>query len=461
MPGRSTIESAASASEALQVYLLGPPRVEWSGTVLSVPRRQVRALLYRLAAQPDPISREQLAFLFWPDTADSDARRNLSGLLTHLRRALPDPDVLVTSDHRVGLDRHRVSSDLLAFIRLADPEGGLESLRRAADLYRGPFLAGFSLPGSPEFEAWLVQQQRDCEHAYLNVLMSLVERYTARQELDAAIASARSYLATDELAEDVHRRLIALYAARGDRGAALRQFERCAAILERELGVRPLPETRAVYEGALEGRQAPVQPAVPCPSWATLPGLDVPLVGRDVACGQLREALSQVQAGRGRVVLISGEPGIGKSRLMEAFATRLGDRALVLAAAARCRERSLPYQPVVEILRAIPDTRILTSAVRPVWLAEAARVLPELRDLCSDLPPPLPAEPDEARAPPGGSLSPHARTDRRTPAPRPLPRRPTLGRQRHPRLACLSGQSYGRTSRDGSGHPRPRHLPYR
>src|SRR5262249_55246591 len=60
-------------------------------------------------------------------------------------------------------------------------------------------------------------------------------------------------LAVDELAEEIHRRLIQLYAFGGDRGAALRQFERCSDALERELGLSPLPETRAVYEAALRG----------------------------------------------------------------------------------------------------------------------------------------------------------------------------------------------------------------
>jgi DNA-binding SARP family transcriptional activator len=398
MPGPSTIESTPSGSNDLQVYLLGPPRAEWDGAVLSIPRRQVRALLYRLAAQPEPVFREQLVFLFWPDTPDSEARRSLSRLLTHLRRALPEPDLLVACGDRVGLDFEHVWSDFVVFTRLSDRGDEIESLGLAADLYRGSFLAGFSLPGPPEFEAWLLQQQRDAERHYLDILTALIEKHAARHEYDPAIAYARRYLAADELAEDVHRRLIALYAAAGDRSAALRQFERCATILERELGVRPLPETRAVYQSALDGRSSPVRPTASDLSWATLPGLDVPLVGRDAAYRRLSRALSEAQAGRGQVVLISGEPGIGKSRLMEEFARDLGDRALVLAAAARTGKHPLPYHLVAEIFRSISDWHGLTSGVQPIWLAEAARLLPELRDLHPDLPPPLPVEPDEARA---------------------------------------------------------------
>jgi len=397
MPSRFTVENMPSAPEELRVYLLGPPRVETTDAVLSIPRRQVRALLYRLAAQARSIPRERLCFLFWPDISESKARRRLTGLLTHLRHGLPDPDILLTTGDRVGLAPPRVFSDLVTFRHLSSLDGDIESLQQVPELYRGPFLSGFSLAGCPEFEGWILQQRRVCERCYLDVLTALIEEHSARQDYDAAIAYARRYLATDELAEDIHRRLIALYAASGKRGAALRQFERCAAVLERELGVRPLPKTRAVYERALKGKRPSVARPLRDISWATLPGLDVPLVGRDEICRKLREAFNHARAGRGRVVLLSGEPGIGKSQLMEAFATRRGDRALILAGAARSQEQSLPYQPVADLLRSVPDWRPLRTSIQDVWLAEASRLLPELRERFPDLPQPLPAELGEAR----------------------------------------------------------------
>ncbi|HBY96409.1 MAG TPA: hypothetical protein DEP84_21115, partial [Chloroflexi bacterium] len=82
-PGPQDITGLAAAD--LRVYLLGAPRVEWTGRPLAIPRRQARALLYRLAASLEAIPREHLCFLFWPDAPDSVARRNLSHLLTHLR----------------------------------------------------------------------------------------------------------------------------------------------------------------------------------------------------------------------------------------------------------------------------------------------------------------------------------------------------------------------------------------
>ena len=431
------IVHATPAKSKLRVYLLGPPKVEWAGRALTIPRRQVRALLYCLAARPQPVPREHLCFLFWPDSPESSSRRNLSHLLTHLRGVLPSPEALLTLSDHVGLDFHRVWSDVVAFDRLCttlelQPSDAarrnaarhgpgerlrtprrVEALQQAVDLYRGPFLAGFSLPTNPEFETWITREQRARENLYLKALADLIEEHTARDECDAAIPCAQRYLMTDDLAEDVHRRLISLYAAAGDRSAALRQFERCAAALERELGVSPLPATRAVYQAVLEGqRPTPKSPAARL-TWATLPSLDVPLVGRDGAWVQLERAYAHACAGQGWVILISGEPGIGKSRLMQDFATRLQDQALVLVGAGQPGGQTLPYHPVAQALRSALgaesfdrlrtgsfdelNTSHLTSNVQPIWLAEASRLMPELRALWPDLPPPVPAEPDEAR----------------------------------------------------------------
>ncbi len=419
----------------LQVSMLGPPEVRWGGRALPIPRRQARALLYRLAARLQPVPREQLCFLFWPDIPESIAHRHLSHLLTHLRRALPIPESLLVTEENVALDASRVWSDVAAFERLCTTltltppaplslsqswerergvQGGVgEGLQQAIALYRGPFLAGFFLPESAEFETWAGQERRACEELYLTALIALIEERSDRGEYDAAVAYARRYLETDDLAEDVHRRLIQLYTATGDRSAALRQFEHCVAVLERELGVSPLPETRAAYQAALEGRPYPPQRPIVTPIWATLPGLRVPLVGRQEALARLRQLYADACRARGSVTLISGEAGIGKSRLMQEFATGLTDRALVLAGASYPGEQTAPYQPIVQALRTIlskgteePRRRgddfssasLLPRSLAQIWLAEAVRLLPELCDIYPDLPPPLPAEPDEARS---------------------------------------------------------------
>ncbi len=402
-PDDETGQFTGPRSADLQIYLLGPPKVEWTNAAFAIPRRQARALLYRLATHLQPVPREHLCCLFWPDTDDSAARRNLSRLLTHLRRALPAPELLLTSNDHVGLDPRRAWSDTVAFEQLcAAVKKGVPP--QAVNLYRGPFLTGFSLPDSPEFEVWATLERESWERLYLKALAVLIEEQAARGEHAAAIAHARRYLATDDLAEDIHRRLIELCAITGDRSAALRQFERCVAVLERELGVSPLPETRNVYQAILEGRLpsdiAPVTKLV----WTTLPGLDVPLVGRERALRQLEQAYSKAQLGRGGIVLISGEPGVGKSRLMQDFARLQGTgagihtQALVLAGAGYLDAQTMPYQPIVEALRPALSAYGSKLVPQPSGLPAMSRLIPELRDLYPDLPAPSPAESDQARA---------------------------------------------------------------
>jgi DNA-binding SARP family transcriptional activator/tetratricopeptide (TPR) repeat protein len=384
----------------LTVTLLGQPEATWSGAIVDLLRRQTRALFYRLAVRPDALAREQLCFLFWPDTADATARRNLTRLLTHLRRALPAPDLLSTTAESVRLDAVRIHADTAEFERLsaeADRHQDRGSLEQVVALYRGPFLDGFSLPECAEYEAWLAGERRIFERLYLQALATLIDHKAEQRDYTTAIAYARRYLAHDELDEVIHCRLIELYAASGDRSAALRQFEECIAILERELGVDPLPATRAAYEAALAEQPAPPSQTIPALKWATLPGLDLPMVGRNEALIQLEQWYRQATRGKGKVVFIAGEAGVGKSRLVQEFATRPGKEALVLAGAGQPGEQALPYRPIAQALRRGIHLVNGNLSVDAIWLAEASLVLPELRSLRPNLPAPLQTDPQQAR----------------------------------------------------------------
>lgn len=375
----------------LEICLLGSPEIKGNNCFLSIPRRQARALLYRLSSRLEPIPREKLCFLFWPDVPENNARRNLSHLLTHVRRALPNHAMLLTEGDHVWLDPELTWSDTAVFAQLETPllpKLQTQTVLEIVDLYRGPFLAGFSLPGSVEFETWITCERQIWERLYLDRLFALVKEWTVKGAYEVAIRYAERYLATNSLSEEVHRHLIALYAANGDRAAALHQFEQCVVVLERELGVRPLPETRATYETVLKGKIPPVYLAAE-KNFKTLSYLKLSLIGREGEMRLLQQAYSCAQSGQMSIVLVSGEPGIGKSRLIQEFLMGISEQTTILVGDGRPGMEKLSYQPIVQALSPVIPNIFAAFKGNPIWLVEASRLWPELRLSLSSLPQPM------------------------------------------------------------------------
>lgn len=346
----------------------------------------MRALLYRLAAEARPLSRSYLGYLFWADCLESTARQNLSRLLVYLTKALPAAGVIQADEGQVQLVSGRMSIDTCAFERYWESwktNRQVQGLQAAAQLYRAPFLDGFYLPGNAEYGAWIQEQANYWEQRYLKTLDLLVRGLGACGDLALAIEYARRYLAHNNLAEDIHRRLIELYAASGDRSAALQQYEACATVLERELGVKPAQETVAAYLSALE--QKPANAPAP-PAWRILPSLQAPLIGRQTTMETIELLLEQAREGRGQVVFIGGEPGIGKTRLVQEFASRPRLRARLLIGWAARECCTIPYQPLVEALRPALGAPGLVQVVPAIWMAEAARLFPELAETVPQAP---------------------------------------------------------------------------
>jgi predicted ATPase/DNA-binding SARP family transcriptional activator len=362
----------------LALTLLGPPVVSGAGTVLPIPRRQTRALLYRLATELVPIPRSQLGFLFWPDVPEYAMRRNLTHLLTLVRQVLPQPTVLITDATTVALNPELVWSDTATFMHLTRTSAAPDrpaALAAALDLSRGPLLDGFALAGCPEFEAWLDAERHVWERRIDDTLATMIETHTVVRNYGAAIALARRALARDPLAEELHRRLIALYAATGDRTSALRQFEQCVVVLERELGVSPLPETRTVYESVRAGG-SPLPPAqsahagdaartiIQTPTSGFAPSVEreillaeahglltplTPLIGRTVVLAEVLALL----ASEVRLLTLAGPGGAGKTRLALEVARALHAQfadGVAFVPLAPLRDAALVPQAIVEAL---------------------------------------------------------------------------------------------------------------
>lgn len=333
-------DSQAGIGEGLHVSLLGAPQLTWKGRAFPLARRESRALLYRLATHPVSVPREELAFLFWPESPEKAARRSLTFLLGNLRRTLPSRQFVLSTDDGVGLDWSTTSSDTVTFQQLltTPPMAGKRAAReQAVQIVRGQFLAGFSLPGHPEFEAWAAAERSTFERLYLESLFALVDERIIQGEYPAALGYARRYLATDELAESIYRRLMALYVLTGDRRAALQEFEHCVVVLERELHLDPSPQTRRLYQAVLDAHPAAeliallgINAASASLAIGTRPSHNLPasltsFVGRQAELVYLRQFLSPATA-QTRLLTLTGAGGSGKTRLALEAARSLIDQ---------------------------------------------------------------------------------------------------------------------------------------
>ncbi len=366
----------------LSIDVLGTPRVEVDGAPLDVDTRKATALLAYLAVSGGVHGRELLVDLLWPG-ADRDRgmaalRRTLSTLRSALgQRWLRVERAVVSLDVDDGMVDVRRFRALVA--SAGDGQDGVERLTAAVALHRGDLLAGFGLRDSVEFDDWQSASTGALRAELELALDRLVAGLAALGRLDEAIVHARRRLELDPLHEPAHRALIGLYAVSGHRAEALHQYRECVRVLDRELGVRPLAETTALYDAVNEGL-SPAWPeraqSIPTPR----PEPSRPLVGRDAERRRLADAYGAIGED-GLLLVIEGEAGIGKTRLAEDFADLARQRgARVAAARGHEGEAGLPFGLVAAALRAALEagTAARLADVPRHWRAEAGRLVPEV-----------------------------------------------------------------------------------
>jgi len=408
--------------QRLRIRLFGPPRVEIDGVALHVDTRKAVALLAYLATSGTPHSRDALAALLWPEYDDARARSSLRRTLSVLHKALGGR-WLTIGRGTLGFEPPGAWSDIGEFRDLLDqcnahvhdsPERCtfcVERLTRLADLYAGDFMSGFSLRDSPEFEEWQTQQAESLKRDVDAVLDRLVRAHMQRSELSAAIACAQRRLALDTLNEASHSTLMQLFALAGDRAAALRQYRDCVRVLDQDLGVAPLEETTRLYQTIVAGEvtpppvlaaatmQAPTGP--PAAGAAERSVRQLPLAGRDAEWGALIRAYARITE-NGRVIVLEGEAGIGKTRLARELVEHVRQRhGRVIAGQCYEGEVNLPYGPVIALLRAaqaLPEAAARLTAIEEHDLVEAARILPELSQIAPGLPAPPALDSPAARS---------------------------------------------------------------
>jgi DNA-binding SARP family transcriptional activator len=404
----------------LFLALLGSPDVRHAGRPVIFATRKTFALLVYLVVEPGPHARDKLATLFWPESGAAQARTTLRSTLALLRDALggDGTHLLVSRDvmafaHDSSYDSDveelrtaaRVARDLGAPSGIAPSQGArmITLLENASLRYRSDFLDGFTLGDALDFDDWAMLR-REALHREMVLVFDLLTRL--RLDTGAAVEAidaAGRWIAHDRLNEVAYRRLMEAHAATGDRAAAMRVYEACRDVLERELNVVPAPETSDLAGRLREAVFSLSQRSGDRDSARSRHGRDLlarlPFTGRSTEHHALASAFSQARLGETRVQVLIGEPGIGKTRLASEFLLWAAMRgADVMRGRAYEAGGRLPYYPIVDALRARLETvRDLHEVLSTIWITELCRLLPELGEHLPETPPSSPFPEAEAR----------------------------------------------------------------
>ncbi|HSW21345.1 MAG TPA: AAA family ATPase, partial [Burkholderiaceae bacterium] len=372
--------SAAMNSLGLRMRLLGDPEVRsGDGPALPLPpSRRTRALLGYLAATGTPQSRATLCDLLW-DGSD-DPRAALRWSLTKLRAVVNDDTA-----QPLQADRDKVSFDAgvceIDSLRVGALLGAgsldalpLAALEDAARALQGEFLDGLELPACYRFHHWCMAERERFARLRRNVLDALVSRLV--DDPQRALPHGRAMVAADPLAEAAHATLVRLLAAAGRYPEAERHHAWARELLRREIALPdggPLDEAirnvrrqqRHAASTSPPGTEPAASPAPSSPSSlsagpASFLALSRPaaasgaaLVGRSEECSVIEAALAGPRDAP--VLLLLGEPGIGKTRLLDHLAQRAGALGLRVIRA-RCFEAEAvrPYGFWLDALRGVP-----------------------------------------------------------------------------------------------------------
>jgi len=322
----------------VHVRLLGGfsvERADLGRAVSDWPRRSAKTLTKLLAVQPGHVlHREQIIDILWSGV-DAESALNSFGKALHAARRALEPELprrresayLCLTDAMLALNSDHVIVDMDQFGELA--EDALR--RREIGAYEAALAAyGGELLPEDRYETWCAEPRGAMTELRIRVLLGLAEALERSGAYNEAASGLRVVLQHDATREAVHRQLMRLYAQMGTPDQAVRQFHACEAVMRRELGLPPQPETISLYQEILAGGFAPG------PSWAdwmanrTSPhrpppaqtASGRPFVGRDRVIERMCAQLTRRDDARTGMIVVSGEAGVGKTRLIEEFAIR-------------------------------------------------------------------------------------------------------------------------------------------
>jgi DNA-binding SARP family transcriptional activator/tetratricopeptide (TPR) repeat protein len=366
----------------LEIRLLGEQRIiggpeDGSHTQ---PSRSLALLAYLILHSEVPQARQHLAGVFWPDSTEAQARTNLRRELHNLRLILKDdPSLTVQPMTLTWRDSASCRVDVRVFEAerreatsarsSGDGTGFVAHAEAAIAEYRGELM-----PGS--YDDWVLDEREPLLRACVDLCDGVIGAYRDGGDRIRALEVARRRVHLKPLEESGYRVVMELQAESGDRAAAVSTYHRCATILEQELGISPDPETTKMVDRLLDRRDDRATPQAATGGSSPRNGAAAGLIGRTSEIDLLTQRWRQATGGRGGLVVVSGEAGVGKTRLVAELAAIARTEGAAVAIT-RCFGQSgrLALAPVADWLRSA-DLQSATAALEPVWQVEVDRLVP-------------------------------------------------------------------------------------
>lgn len=369
--------------KVLKISVFGDFRLKYGNQVITSidsPRHQ-EFLTYLLFNTETAQSRQSLSFQYWPDSSEKQARNNLRQLLFQIRNKLPDAEHFLIIKNKTCQWNPDSSYQLDAFEfehcleeskqaeTAQDIDQYVSKLIQAESLYKGALLQNC-------YSRWIEPYREALERKYQTLLAHLIEQMEEQRDYSSAISYAQKLLKCDEFLESTYRTLMRLYALKNERPNIHSVYQNCVNTLLDELDLKPSVETVRLYEQLMsdsnkkKGSKSTKDQQNASTKWA--------LIGRRNEWKLLLSSWKNVLSGDKKSVFISGEPGIGKSRLVEEFFNYVKRQGYISASTKSYEAAStLTYGPVTEWLRS-EDISAHLSDLDTIWLKELTRLIPEL-----------------------------------------------------------------------------------
>ena len=379
----------------LQIRVLGYFQVQHQQELLEWPTQKSKALFQILLIEPGKlVPTDQLLEHLWPDLPPKKGKNNLWVTVSQLRRVL-EPNLAArarsayilkqgegyyfNTESDYWLDSEAFASSLIPSHSTPSLNERTQALEAALTLYLGDYME------DEPYAEWAQLPRMQWRRRYKQLLTELSEIYGKNGNFEKAITLSRTILTLDKTNESTYRFLMQCHASMGNRGAALNVYHEAMQVLKDEIAVAPMPETVELAH-QIEKSDGNWRLGI----GQTRPSS--PFVGRGKEIDFITQLLTKTTIGQGGLLIFTGEPGIGKTRLIQE-ATKLASEKGFRSLTAHCYqlEQTLPYQPLIDLLRQIMEADNYWHQLASVWLRELALIVPEIKEAAAAIiiePPP-------------------------------------------------------------------------